>query len=166
MKKYKAAKLIYRTPELRALLRSPGGTARKQALARASENVCHLSADLLPALYAELERAEEIVAAAPDPLPPSSMRELFECQSVIYNLAGTFGETALQRISANLSDLLADMIERGSCPSEPVHVHLRAAHMFAPGMPHVSEEALAMLLNHLASIRAFLRDGTREKMQA
>lgn len=166
MKKHKPARFIYRKSEFRALLRSAGGTTRQQALTRAVENVGHLAGDLLPALYAELDRAEKIVASAPDPLPASSMRELFECQGIIYNLAGTFGETALQRISASLSDLLAEMIERGSCPSDPVRVHIRATHMFAPGMPVVSDEALAMLLNHLASIRMFLRDGTREKMQA
>lgn len=157
MKKSESARVVYYRNSLHYLLNSNGGVTREQAVAAARANLDGLAEDLLPVLHEEISKLEEVVAAAPDHLSESFIREVFRHQGVIYNLAGTFGCSGLRRISESLGDLLVDMIELDARPIEPIRVHVRAARMFGPGMPPVLDEALAMLLNHLAAVRMFVR---------
>lgn len=157
MKKSESARVIYYRNSLHYLLNSGGGVTREQAVAAASNNVDGVADSLLPALYEEISQLEVLVASAPESLSEDFIRDVFDRQSVIYNLAGTFGCAGLQQISESLGNLLVDMIELDIRPKEPVNVHVRAARMFGPGMPPVLEEAQAILLNHLASVRRFIR---------
>lgn len=134
-----------------------GGITREHAISAARSNVEGLAEDFLPVLHDETGKLEETVASAPDALSEASIREVFHRRSVICNLAGTFGCTGLRQISESLADLLADMIELDIRLLEPTHVHVRAARMFGPGTPPVPDETQALLFNHLASVRDFLR---------
>jgi hypothetical protein len=163
MKKSESARVVYYRNSLHYLLNSGGGTTREQAVAAAHRNVESLAVDLLPLLHDEISQLEELVSAAPESLTEDVLREIFHRQSVIYNLAGTFGCESLLQVSASLGDLLADMIEFNLRPKEPIHVHVRAARMFALDMPPVLDEAQAALINHLAHVREFLRSEARGK---
>ena len=156
MKKCESARVVYYRNSLHYLLNSDGGVTREQAVSAARRNVDGLADSLLPALYDEISQLEMLVDSAPELLSEDFIREVFQRQSVIYNLAGTFGCAGLQQISGSLGDLLADMIEFYIRPKEPVRVHVMAARMFGAGMPPVLEEAQAILFNHLASVRRFL----------
>ncbi len=163
MKKSESARVVYYRNSLHYLLNSGGGTTREQAVAAAQRNVESLAGDLLPVLHDEISQLEKLVAEAPDSLSEDTIREIFQRQSVIYNLAGTFGCEGLLQISASLGDLLADMIEFDMRPREPIRVHVRAARMFALDMPTVLDEAQTMLINHLAHVRDFLRSEAKGK---
>lgn len=157
MKMNESARVVYYRNSLHYLLKSQGDVTREQALAAARSNVEGLADDLLPVLHAEIDKLEALVASAPDSISESFIREVFDRQSIIFNLAGTFGCAGLRHISESLGDLLADMIELDIRRVEPIYVHVRAARMFRPGMPPVLDEAQARLFNHLASVRHFVR---------
>lgn len=157
------ARIVHYKNSLHYLLNRSGGITREQAVATAQGNVDDLAQDLLPELSREIHALEEMMDVAREPLSESFIRDLFVRQGVIYNLAGTFGCTGLQQVSASLGELLADMIELGVGTAEPVRVHVRAARMLGPGMPPVLDEALTLLLNHLASVRTFVCSDTAGK---
>ncbi|MFN3933300.1 hypothetical protein [Parvibaculum sp.] len=157
MKSNESARVIYYRNSLHYLLNSGGGITREKAISEASKNVEGLAGELLPVLNDEISKLEEALSSAPETLSETFIREVFQRQGVIYNLAGTFGCSGLRQIAKSLGDLLADMIELGVRPIEPIQVHVRAARIFRPGMPPVHEEAQKLLINHLASVRQFLR---------
>ena len=134
-----------------------GGISREEAVKASICNVERLRNGYVEAIPGELGRLEEIAGPPGKVLTESDLNALLARAGRLLTLAGTFGYEALDNAVKSLCSLCASMIENRNTDSAPVHVHIRAMHLLAPGgAAYAKPDMVAILLAQLARIHAFL----------
>ena len=140
-RKIKAARMLYPLTRLTSLVNRPGGATRDAAIAEASRRVENCRA-------ASIYGIDSLIAS----LDGADLKALRRTADSIISLGLTYDLTALAEACKRLGDLAQAFIDRDTCESEPIVVHIRAIHLLNPKTARLSAEAADTILGQLDKV--------------
>ncbi len=150
-------KLIRVKNRLGEMMRMPGGITRDQAVEASTHNVETLRNAYLRAIPGEIDSLEQMTRAAGPVLTAEDLSALLARARRLLTLAGTFGYLALDSVVKKFCDLCSGMPNAHMRDQAPIHVHIRAMRLLAPGGQATDDPAAAeILLMELTRIHEFL----------
>ena len=144
---------VINPPRQQGLL-DPGGIEKDAAVAGAAAAIENLRQKLSVVLAEAVSRLEE--TSHHGQVNETVTGDLQKIARLIYNLAGTYGNTELQFVAANLLDSMEAMRTRGVSCTAPVKVHARAARLFVADNK-VSPAGTGAVLEHLKDLTGHLQ---------
>ncbi len=139
---------------LNEALRQPGGMERDRAIARAQDGVEKLRPRFCVILDQEILGMVQLLPDGAQVVESQALEELSFRAGVVFNLAGTYGFTALQAASASLIDLITVMRRDGNAAAPPLMVHVLACKLLSPQAPVLSRDDGDQLVAQLGRVVA------------
>jgi hypothetical protein len=155
MKPKAKGRIIYVRNRLGELLLAEGGIDRDEAIAEADRLVeieRTTSEGDIGEEIAYLESMLQVSARGKHGISVADMRFMLRKADSLLTLTGTFGFNALDTVAKSFCDLLNGMILKKLNEVDPIAVHLRAMHLFAPGGPALGDEEAKQVFTHLRRI--------------
>ena len=139
------------------LLRKPGGIARDEAIASASQNVESLRGRFVKAIPTEVAALEAMLTAAgQERITKDELDAMLRRADQLLTLSGTFGFALLDEVVKRFCDLAIGMIEKEIDKPAPLAVHLRTMRLVCPGGRVLSEAEAEHMLKGLENVHAHL----------